>query len=179
MKAAETYDIVVGIDHSEVSCLALREAQRQAALHERAVIHTLHVAPVAVTYSHGLFPISPLLADGSVSRALERLERFVAHERDEYRAETASTEVGAPEFVSHIRIANPSDDISELARGLNAQLIVVGTHGRSGLARLLLGSVARDVVASAPRQVLVVREGEARGALRPESRKTGGGSRAA
>lgn len=60
--------------------------------------------------------------------------------------------------ISHIRIADPSDDIAELARTLEADLVIVGTHGRTGLARLLLGSVASDVVTAAPCPVLVVRE---------------------
>jgi nucleotide-binding universal stress UspA family protein len=42
----------------------------------------------------------------------------------------------------------------------NADLIVVGSHGRTGLSRLMLGSVAAKVVAQSPLPVLVVRQPE-------------------
>lgn len=49
------------------------------------------------------------------------------------------------------------DTILEVARQLHADLIVMSTHGRSGLARLVIGSVADDVVRRAPVPVLLVR----------------------
>jgi nucleotide-binding universal stress UspA family protein len=47
--------------------------------------------------------------------------------------------------------------IAQTARELNADLIVVGSHGRTGIARLMLGSVAARVVAESPVPVLVAR----------------------
>jgi nucleotide-binding universal stress UspA family protein len=47
--------------------------------------------------------------------------------------------------------------IVRVARGQRADVIVMGTHGRGGLAKLLLGSVAERVVASAPCPVMTVR----------------------
>jgi nucleotide-binding universal stress UspA family protein len=49
--------------------------------------------------------------------------------------------------------------VMDLARELGAEAIVLGTHGRSGLARALLGSVAEGVIRSAPCAVLAVKEG--------------------
>jgi nucleotide-binding universal stress UspA family protein len=49
------------------------------------------------------------------------------------------------------------EEIIRLARARKADLVVMGTHGRSGLARFVLGSVAERVVASAPCPVLTVR----------------------
>ncbi|BDG09576.1 hypothetical protein AMPC_26890 [Anaeromyxobacter paludicola] len=51
----------------------------------------------------------------------------------------------------------PDEALVEAARAQDADLLVVGTHGRRGPARLLLGSVAARVVATAPCPVLVVR----------------------
>ncbi|MGH2405439.1 MAG: universal stress protein [bacterium] len=51
---------------------------------------------------------------------------------------------------------NVSADIRTLATRLNADLIVMGTHGRTGLSRALLGSVAEDVIRHAEIPVLVV-----------------------
>jgi nucleotide-binding universal stress UspA family protein len=49
------------------------------------------------------------------------------------------------------------DAILHAARAVRADLIVIGTHGRRGLSRVLLGSVAEDVVRRAPCPVLTVR----------------------
>jgi nucleotide-binding universal stress UspA family protein len=55
---------------------------------------------------------------------------------------------------------DPKSVIVEEARRWSANLIVVGHRGRSGIARLLLGSVAQSVVAHAHCSVLVIRRGE-------------------
>ena len=52
---------------------------------------------------------------------------------------------------------DPRDVVLGVARELAADLIVIGTHGRRGLSRLLLGSVAEDIVRRAPCPVLAVR----------------------
>ena len=55
-------------------------------------------------------------------------------------------------------VAGPAADvIVEYAESIHAELIAVGTHGRSGLARLTLGSTAAAVIESAPCSVLIVR----------------------
>jgi nucleotide-binding universal stress UspA family protein len=53
----------------------------------------------------------------------------------------------------------PPDRIARAARSTRADLVVIGTHGRTGLARLFLGSVASRVIATAPCPVLSVRAG--------------------
>ncbi|MFO0675858.1 MAG: universal stress protein [Polyangiaceae bacterium] len=50
--------------------------------------------------------------------------------------------------------------IHEVAAEIGADLIVMGTHGRRGIARALLGSVAENVVRMADRPVLTVRMGK-------------------
>ena len=55
-------------------------------------------------------------------------------------------------------IGHPAKQIVEYASAINADLIVMGTHGRTGLAHLLMGSVAEHVVRSANCPVLTVRE---------------------
>jgi nucleotide-binding universal stress UspA family protein len=52
---------------------------------------------------------------------------------------------------------SPSEEILRIAQQINADLIVLGTHGRSGLARVLMGSVAEDVLRKASCPVLTVK----------------------
>jgi universal stress protein A len=57
------------------------------------------------------------------------------------------------------RDGDAATEILAAANASNADLIVMGTHGRTGLTRLVLGSVARNVLQHAKCSVLVVREG--------------------
>lgn len=54
-------------------------------------------------------------------------------------------------------VGHPATEIVRLAREETADLIVMGTHGRGGLARVLVGSVAEEVMRHAPCPVLTVR----------------------
>jgi len=56
-----------------------------------------------------------------------------------------------------LKTGDARDTINQTARDLGCDLIVMGTHGRRGLSRALLGSVAETVVRSAPCPVLTVR----------------------
>ena len=52
----------------------------------------------------------------------------------------------------------PHQDIVQLAADERADIVIMGTHGRSGLSRMLLGSVAERVIHFAPCPVLTVRK---------------------
>jgi nucleotide-binding universal stress UspA family protein len=56
-----------------------------------------------------------------------------------------------------IEVGKPEQTICDVAREVGADVIVVGSHGRTGLGRLLIGSVSEHVVRHAPCPVLVVR----------------------
>src|SRR6185503_16514583 len=59
-----------------------------------------------------------------------------------------------------VRTGSPALEIIDVAKSLTADLIVISTHGRTGLKHVVLGSVAEHVVRGAPCPVLVVRENE-------------------
>jgi nucleotide-binding universal stress UspA family protein len=69
------------------------------------------------------------------------------------RLQAAGLEAG-----SQRRDGDPAEQIVNVAKSWQADLIVVGTHGRTGLRRFLMGSVARNVLLHAHCSVLVVRE---------------------
>ena len=62
---------------------------------------------------------------------------------------------GSPRPIN-VEIGSPADEIHHMAEKLNADLIVIGTHGQSGL-RLLLGSTANAVLHGVKRDVLAVK----------------------
>lgn len=61
---------------------------------------------------------------------------------------------------TRVTVGVPDDAIVRLAREQEADLIVLGSHGRTGFTRLLMGSVAERVIGTAPCPVLVVKRGE-------------------
>lgn len=72
---------------------------------------------------------------------------------------TASLQRRYPEAQVRVRRGEVTGVILDAARDLDAHLIVMGTHGRGGISRALLGSVAEGVVRRSPVPVLLVREG--------------------
>ena len=99
----------------------------------------------------------PLYADSLVGykSAMEAEKDARAVECEAVAEELRGAGVDASTSVRH---GDPAHEIVAAARSLGAGLVVVGTRGRTGLKRLVLGSVARNVLLSAPCSVLVVRE---------------------
>lgn len=64
------------------------------------------------------------------------------------------------QILKAIRYGNPAKEICRYARKQNVDLLVLGTHGRTGLNHLLIGSVAERIVRTAPCPVLTVRDHE-------------------
>ncbi|MDR7484067.1 MAG: universal stress protein [Armatimonadota bacterium] len=83
------------------------------------------------------------------------LDRFIDHLRAEMAYLLARTGVEAGRVKVVVVQGDPAEAILEQASA-GADLIVVGTHGRTGLPRLLMGSVAEAVVRRAPCPVVVV-----------------------
>jgi nucleotide-binding universal stress UspA family protein len=90
----------------------------------------------------------------SLSTELEKLAKAALE-----RAEAAAEKAGVPVSTT-VRHGTPGDEVIAEARQWGADVVVLSTHGRSGLARLLLGSVANNVVNHAPCPVLLCRLGD-------------------
>lgn len=85
-------------------------------------------------------------------------------ELHEKQARIQCEQVLAAAGLSHARVllrhGTPHVEIVRAAREENADLVIVGTHGRGAVAHIILGSVAERVVRSSPCPVLTVRSGE-------------------
>jgi nucleotide-binding universal stress UspA family protein len=86
------------------------------------------------------------------------------------KANTALKEWSLPEGYSELKVVralrtgSPATNVTQYAQETDTDLIVMGTHGRSGFSHLLLGSVAENIVRRAPCSVLTVRPDDARAA---------------
>jgi nucleotide-binding universal stress UspA family protein len=72
------------------------------------------------------------------------------------------------QVIGHLTIGDPAREVLQLAAQLSADAIVVGTHGRTGIKRMIVGSVAESVVRRASCPVVVVREKDYTQHLAPE-----------
>jgi nucleotide-binding universal stress UspA family protein len=116
---------------------------------EVIVLHVLDLAPIVAAWSTPLIAgeqPSPSLAAELLDRIRDDAARRLAREADRYPKATTL-------FVD----GDPRTTIVDAAAELRADLIVMGTQGRSGLDRIVLGSVAEYVVRHSAVPVLTVR----------------------
>jgi nucleotide-binding universal stress UspA family protein len=138
--------ILVAVDFEEGSNRALMEA-RTIAAGLGAPIALVHVYRVPL-YAYPTIepvpmppPISAVDIQASARDAIAKLaESF-----------------GVPPELALVREGDPADEILAAAREIDARMIALGTHGRRGLAHVLLGSVAEQVVRRSSVPVLTVR----------------------
>jgi nucleotide-binding universal stress UspA family protein len=137
MAAVHNYTIVVGIDFSDLSDRALDQGLEAASLREGAEVHVVYVEPdvwtgaVVASELGGVY--DPEAAAAKVAeRAQERVDEMAPHLRKRQ----------IRRVVAHFRRGSPAENIAQLAADLDADLVVVGSHGHRGLQRLFLGSVA-------------------------------------
>ncbi|HEX6275453.1 MAG TPA: universal stress protein [Polyangiaceae bacterium] len=156
--SGKPYVIVVGIDYSETAELALDKALELAAERPGAEVHVVHVLATNLpALSPELAVINAGVTLPTLEEAAERLESYVAGKVLAFGAAYSGPARTAPRVVPHLRVDVPTSEIAELAIDLEADLVIVGTHGRRGLARLTMGSVAEATVRLSPCPVLVMR----------------------
>lgn len=151
-----TETIVVGVDYSDTSALALKRALAIAG----ATGAEVHVALSAPAAADGLIWVEGD-NQGVTKTAREALDDLVGHvERVTGVMQSRNESLPERPIVSHLLIGRAAENLADLASKLDADWLVVGTHGRRGLKRLLLGSVAERLLRIAPCPVLVVRPKE-------------------
>lgn len=139
MTALARQTVLVPVDYSTESQHALvvgREVVTPGGVVH--AVHVLHVAPVGTV---------PHLATSpeQMARGQQQLEQFLS-------------EAGISDVKANIVEGDPGHEIVKLAKQLHADLIVMPSHGRTGLAHILIGSVAERVVRLAHCPVLVLRK---------------------
>jgi nucleotide-binding universal stress UspA family protein len=134
--------LVVPVDFSEDSFSAIDTALELVA--GPSAVHVIYVLPV-------FDPAEPDVVWSTINDETRRRHSEQAlHER------LADAKYQGLNF--HVEFGEPGHKITELASSLKAQLIVLSSHGRTGISRLLLGSVAEKVIRLAHCPVLLLRK---------------------
>lgn len=135
-------------DFSAASSGAFKRAVDLAKASEAELL-LVHVVPLVIPIMTDGY-VSPKVYDdlGAAARAdgQKRLDRLVRRARE-----------GGARVKSLLLEGVPHERIAQAARAQKADMVVIGTHGRTGFAKLVLGSVASRVLAIAPCPVLTVR----------------------
>lgn len=142
--------ILAAVDFSSHSDVVLRYAQElgRACSAETIVCHVIAKADMLSQL--------PPMGEGYFPPNYEELERTAADEEARKAIKSAGLERARIEIVA----GNPYVEIVQLAQRENADLIIIGTHGRGAIAHMLLGSVAEKIVRKSPCPVLTVHDGE-------------------
>ncbi len=136
--------VLVPVDFSEVSFEALDQAL--AFVGDATHLHVLHILPELSAGDPGVTwsTVDNATRKQEVMKALE--QRFSG---DAYSGLHIDVSIG-----------NPSSEIIDYATTHQASLIVIPSHGRTGISRFLIGSVAERVVRLSPCPVLVLRRND-------------------
>lgn len=149
------YVVVAGVDFSAEATRALRVACGHALQRVPAELHVVYACmAVNPDPTVSLAPIAgfsglPVL---TMDEQRQKLTKYL----DEELAKLPELAREHIRVFGHVLVDTPSIGISRLASELEADLIVIGTHGLQGVARWLLGSVAEGVVRLAQCPILVV-----------------------
>lgn len=134
--------ILCPVDFDDTAAAALKEACAIAQLC-KATVCLLHVVW-----------INPLATDGFVLAELQ--ESQSKHARTKV-AEIANGVLAGVDHEINIEIGDPAETILAAAERLHADLVVMATHGRHGVTRLVMGSVAERIVRESTIPVLTIR----------------------
>lgn len=136
-------NILVPLDFSDPSARILRTAMR--AVSDAGKLTLLHVVEYLPLVTESTFGVYPHRKDLEQIKDLSRR-----------KLEAATRQHPDQAFDIEVREGKPASVILEAVAELGPDLVVMGTHGRSRLDHLLIGSVAERVVRKAPCNVLLV-----------------------
>jgi nucleotide-binding universal stress UspA family protein len=148
--------ILLATDGSEEAVLAAKTAA-DLANKTGSELHIVHVRPRIQPHYPGYY-IGPEVVEGAEAKERERLDREAQLLLDTQaeQIQAAKGSVAQP----HLMVGRPEAEIVALAEELGVGLIVLGSRGRSGVRRALMGSVSDSVVRHAHCPVMVVRQEE-------------------
>lgn len=152
---SKPYVVVTGTDFSKQATRALAAAFEQAKLHAPAELHVVN-ATLAVNPSAG-YPVPPFAGlEGFPVLSVDEQQAELIKHLDAQLAHLPGFKESGIRVFAHVLLDAPIFAITRLAEALGADVIVLGSHGRHGMARWLLGSVAEAVMRQASCPVLII-----------------------
>lgn len=143
---SDYHRIMLAVDLTEESNVVAERAKRLTQVFD-AELHIVHVIePLSLAYG------------GDIPMDLSTVQDQIHDQARAHLADFALT-LGIPTERQHLIFGRPESEIQRTAESVGADVIVVGSHGRHGLA-LLLGSTANGVLHGATCDVLAVRVGQ-------------------
>jgi nucleotide-binding universal stress UspA family protein len=136
------YRILVAVAFEPTAHAAMTEGMRLATRSPGAELHVVHVFSEPRNVDSELVPMS----SARLKEASERLR---------LRIEAEWQQTGKLDVFGHVRSGDPAQAILQVAVDIDADLVIVGSHRRTGIGKLVLGSVAERVVRDAHCPVLV------------------------
>lgn len=151
----EIASVLAVTDFSDFAAKAIPHAY--AVVGEGGTVHILHV----IDAEDPSQPPNPLYAHYVPGRAPTPAERKLQHDAIVARLEALAPEGAAGRSIrtqAHVVYGSEvASAIREVAQDLDVSLVCIASHGRTGILRAVLGSVAMEVLAKSKRPVLVVR----------------------
>jgi nucleotide-binding universal stress UspA family protein len=152
---SKPFVVVVGIDYSRQADYALESAYDAACRAAPAELHVAHLwMPPELMNDFLVEGATP--ATLSAAFTLEDHQVALRDHVDRLLAALPTFRAGTVGVATHVAHSTPVRGLTELASTLGADLVVVGSHGRQGVVRWLLGSVAEGLVRQASCPVLVI-----------------------
>ncbi len=155
-QTAPRFVVLAAIDDSALADATSAAAAKYANAARGAELHFVHVVGWVPSHAGPTERAAGIDASSLLEAARVRLEtvaRSCKFERD---------------VICHIALGDAAQEVLQMAVRIDADLIFVGSHGRRGFQRLLIGSVAERVVRGASCPVLVVRDKDYHRTLAPE-----------
>ena len=145
-------NILIATDGSELAA--------KGVTHGLQLAKALNAGVVFVTTTE-IWPVLEMAAaaERGVPEPAEAFEAQAAKAAEEVlsQAEASAKECGVPCETVHVRDQYPAEGIIDTANSKNCDLIVIASHGRRGIGRAILGSVANEVITHSEVPVVVVR----------------------
>jgi nucleotide-binding universal stress UspA family protein len=139
--------VLVPIDGSEASEAALDHALDQFTDVHLIIYHSVDILDIATCNQSSVFDVES--GEDRIEQAREGAERLLADV--EQRASDTANEIELD-----AEVGSPADNIARYAKRRDVDHIVIGSHGRTGLRRITLGSIAEKVVRRSPAPVTII-----------------------
>lgn len=144
---ADFREVVAPVDLNPCSRRSLEHAA-EIAREAGTSLTILHATPVMADIQASPIPASAEPSD---------VEQMEEHQAERFHEFLDTVDLEGVDWTSRVEVGTPHDAITETVDELDADLVVMGTHGRRGFERLFLGSTATKVLRNMPCSVMTIR----------------------